>query len=189
MTEVAMMQAAMFQLRSAAESIEDEFVRTQMRLATGVLGNAIDAAADGVNAAIVNEIEFALNDVVAAVNDLPANESAAIESAMTMLQNDVASLKSATALPADVVDGIRAFQTKLKTRRNAIERQTYMENATEPLPHAPEELREEALPLRQRLAGAGFFTPALDTLISDPSSLRFHSINAIIDELDVVSGS
>jgi len=181
-----MLQAALFQLRSAMESIEDPFIRTQMHLAVGVLGNAVDGAANGVNAAAVNEIDFALNDVAGAVADLPQSEAAPIEPLLAMLRNDVDALKTATALPADVVAGVRALQAKLKVRRNAIERQTYVENASEALPHAPEELRAEALPLRDRLASAGFATPALDALIDDPASIRFHSINEILDELDVI---
>jgi hypothetical protein len=184
MTEVVMMQAAMFQLRTAMESIDDPFIRTQVRLAVGVLGNAIDGAANGVNAAAVNDIAFAMNDVVAAAADAPD-----LEPLVTLLQKDVDALKSATALPDDVVGAIRVFQSKLKTRKNAIERQTYVENAGEPLPHAPEELRAEALPLRDRLLSAGFAMPALDKLIEDPAALRFHSINDIVDELDVILAS
>jgi hypothetical protein len=187
MTDVVMLQAAMFQLRSAAESIDDPFVLAQLRLALGVLGGAMDGAANGVNAAAVNDIEFALNDVGAAVADLPQADAARIEPLLEMLRNDVASLKSVTALPPDVVSAIRELQAKLKVRKNAIERQTYVENAADPLPHAPEELRADALPLRARLAGAGFATPALDALIDDPSSIRFHSINEILDELEVIA--
>jgi hypothetical protein len=183
MTEVVMMQAAMFQLRAATESIDDPFIRTQVRLAAGVLGNAIDGAANGVNAAAVNEIAFAMNDVVAAAADAPE-----LETLVALLQKDVDALKSATALPDDVVGSILALQSKLKTRKSAIERQTYVENASEPLPYPPEELRSEALSLRDRLLRAGFATPALDRLIEDPSALRFHSINDIVDELDVIVG-
>src|SRR5713226_8047005 len=181
MTEVVMMQAAMFQLREAMESIDDPFIRTQVRLAAGILGNAIDGAANGVNAATVNEIAFAMNDVVAAAADAPE-----LEPLVRLLQTDVDALKTATALPDDVVTSIRVLQSNLKMRKNAIERQTYVENAAEPLPHPPEELRAEALPLRARLLSAGFATPALDKLIEDPPALRFHSINDIVDELDVI---
>ena len=186
MSEIVMMQAAMFQLRAAVASVEDSFTRSQLDLATNVLANAIDNAANGVNAASVNEIDFALNDVAAAVADVPS-----IEPLVVMLQNDVAALKEQTALPADVIAGVRAFQSKLKIRKSAIERQTYVENAGEnvALPHPPEELRADAMPIRDRLASAGFATPALDTLIGDPASLRFHSINEIIDELDVIVAS
>ena len=181
-----MMQAAMFQLRAAMESIDDPFTRSQVRLAVGVLGNAVDGAANGVgvNAAAVNDIAFALNDVAAAAADAPE-----LEPLVTLLRKDVDALKSATALPDDVVGAIRVFQSKLKMRKNAIERQSYVENAAEPLPHAPEELRAEALPLRERLLSAGFAMPALGKLIEDPSALRFHSINDIVDELDVILAS
>src|ERR1051326_880126 len=139
MTEIVLMQAALFQLRAAVASIEDPFTRSQLQLATNVLGNAIDAAANGVPAASVNEIDFALNDVVASVADVPE-----IESIVTMLQKDVAALKDQTALPAEVIAAIRSLQSKLRTRKNAIERQTFVEDPpNEPLPHPPEETSEE----------------------------------------------
>jgi hypothetical protein len=189
MTEVAMMQAALFQLRAAIDAIEDPFLRSQIRLSTDVLSNALAGAANGVNAAAVNEIEFALNDVTGAVGELSAPEAAPLLPIVDMLQRDVVTLKELTALAPDVVSAIRALQAKLKIRRSAIERQTFVENADPaPLPHPPEELRADALSLRDSLTTSGFATPALDTLIDDPASLRFHSINEIIDELDVIAG-
>ena len=189
MTELAMMQAALFQLRGAIEAIEDPFLRSQIRLGTDVLSNAIANAENGVNAAAVNEIEFAMNDVTGAVGELTAPDAATLLPIVEMLQRDVVALKELTALPPDVVSAIRALQAKLKIRRGAIERQTFIENASAAaLPHPPEELRTDALPLRDSLTTAGFTTPALDTLIADPASLRFHSINEIIDELDVIAG-
>jgi hypothetical protein len=190
MTEISMLQAALFQLRGAIDAIGDPFLRSQIRLGTDVLSNAIENASNGVNAAVVNDIEFALNDVTGAVGELTAPDAAKLLPMVEMLQRDVVALKELTALSPDVVSTIRALQAKLKIRRGAIERQTYVENASEaaPLPHPPEELRREAVPLRQSLTAAGFATPALDTLIDDPASLRFHSINEIIDELDVIAG-
>ena len=183
-----MMEAALFQLRGAIDGIEDPFLRSQIRLGTDVLSNAIANASNGVNAAAVNDIEFALNDVIGAVGELTAPDAATLVPIVEMLQRDVIGLKELTALAPDVVSAIRALQAKLKIRRTAIERQTFVENAAAALPHPPEELRADALPLRDSLALAGFTTPALDTLISDPTSLRFHSINEIIDELDVIAG-
>jgi hypothetical protein len=189
MTEVAMLQAALFQLRGAIDAIEDPFLRSQVRLGTDVLSNAVANAASGVNAAAVNEIEFALNDVAGAVGELSAPDAANLLPMVEMLQRDVVALKELTALAPEVIASIRALQAKLKIRRGAIERQTFVENASDaaPLPHPPEELRAEALPLRDTLTSSGFATPALDILIDDPSSLRFHSINEIIDELDVIA--
>jgi hypothetical protein len=189
MTETAMMQAALFQLRGALDGIEDPFLRSQIRLGTDVLSNAIANASNGVNAAIVNDIEFALNDVIGAVGELTAPDAATLLPIVEMLERDVVALKELTALSPDVLSAIRALQAKLKIRRGAIERQTFVENASESaLPHPPEELRTDAVPLRDSLTHSGFATPALDALIADPSSLRFHSINEIIDELDVIAG-
>ena len=85
---------------------------------------------------------------------------------------------------------IRALQAKLKARRAAIERETYRDPsmASQPLPHPPEELAAEATTLREELVNAGFETPSLDTLIDNPSSLRFQSMGEIIDDLDVIAG-
>jgi len=190
MTDIAMLQAALFQLRGAIDAIEDPFLRSQIRLSTDVLANAVAAASNGVNAASVNDIEFALNDVAGAVGELTAADAEKLQPIVEMLQRDVAALKELTALSPAVITAIRALQGKLKTRRGAIERQTYVENPSEgaPLPHPPEELRGDALPLRESLNASGFTTPALDGLIDDPTTLRFHSVNEIIDELDVIAG-
>jgi hypothetical protein len=56
------------------------------------------------------------------------------------------------------------------------------------LPHPPEELRDEAVPIARQLVAAGFETPSLDTLIAEHDSLRYHTLNEIVDELDVVLG-
>jgi hypothetical protein len=182
--ELTLVEAALFQLKSAAASVNE------MELTVSILTNAVEAARRGLSAAIVNDIEFALNDVAGTMGELSAVDAERIAPIVTMLQDDVARLKESTALPAAVVNSIRAFQTKLKARRAAIERQTYRPEGSpeEPLPHPPDQLTREAVPLRQQLASAGFETPALDGLINDPSSLRFHSINEILNELYVIAG-
>jgi hypothetical protein len=50
-------------------------------------------------------------------------------------------------------------------------------------------LRDDAVPIARQLVAAGFTTPSLDTLIADPGELRFHTINEIVDELDVVAAT
>jgi len=182
--ELMLLDAAMFQLKSAAASVQE------MQLTIGLLSNAIDAAKQSVSAAVVNDIEFALNDVAAAIGDLSAADAERIAPIVTLLQDDLERLKESTSLAPAVVNSIRAFQSKLKARRAAIERATYRPEGSpeEPLPHPPEELQKEAVPLKQQLAAAGFATPALDTLITDPASLRFHSITEIVNELDVIGG-
>ena len=86
MSELVMMEAALFQLRAA---LGDDPELLAMRLSADVLANAVAAAKDnGINAARVNDIEFALNDLVSAVDDAGAPD--AVCSAIALLQNDTA---------------------------------------------------------------------------------------------------
>jgi hypothetical protein len=190
MTEMVMLEAALFQLRTAVATLEDDFYATQIRLAVNVLAGAIQNAGQSLTAAGVGEMEFALNDLTGLAGELPPPDSAAMEPALSMLRADLDRLKAETSLPPTVLQAIGAFQARLRARRAAIERETFRDPAdpAQPLPHPPEALREEGLPLREHLASAGFSTPALDSLIADSASLRFHTINEIIDELDVVVG-
>ena len=181
-----MMEAALFQLRAA---LDDDAQLLPIRLSAEVLGHAVLSAKEhGVNAARVNDIQFALTDLIAAVDDAGAPD--AILTPVALLQNDAARLRAATALPKEIVSAIRELQAKLRTRAKAMERGQYRAEGTdpEPLPHPPEELRAAAIPLARHLAGAGFDTPALDTLIADPDVVRYHTLNEIVDELDVIAG-
>ena len=186
MTELVMMEAALFQLRAA---IGDDASAMGINIASNVLANAIAAAKqEGLNAAHVNDIEFALNDLVAAVDDAGAPDGA--YAAVAMLQNDVARLRAATAIPKETIAALRELQAKLKARAKAMERAQFRaEDApAAELPHPPEELRAAAIPLARQLAAAGFTTPALDTLVADASEVRYHTLNEIVDELDVIGG-
>jgi hypothetical protein len=186
MIDVVMLEASLFQLRTAIASIEDEAVLPQLELTASVLANAIAAARGGVNAARVNDVEFAFNDVRGAVESLSASDAALVEPAIELLRGDVAALKEATALPRDVVDAIDAFRAKLAARKSAIERQTFVEGGGAPLPHPPEELARDAEALRAPLAEAGFATPALDAFLERPAELRLHGVVEMLDELEVV---
>lgn len=186
MSELLMMEAALFQLRA---SLADDPELMAMRLSADVLANAVTAAKDnGINAARVNDIEFALNDLVAAVDDAGAPD--AICSAVALLQNDTAALRRATALPAETIQAIRDLQVPLRARAKALERSQYRAEGTEaaPLPHPPAELRELAIPLARQLEAAGFVTPVLNQLIAEPEEFRYHSLNELVDELDVIAG-
>jgi len=181
-----MMEAALFQLRAA---LEDDPQLLPIRLSADVLAHAVAAAKEsGVNAARVNDIEFALNDLIAAIDDAGAPD--AVCTAVAMLQNDAARLRAATALPKELIAAMRDLQAKLRTRAKAMERAQYRAEGTapEPLPHPPQELRDAAIPLARQLVAAGFETPSLDSLIADPDSLRYHTLNEIVDELDVIAG-
>ena len=190
MTGLVMLEAALFQLRTAVASLEDDFYATQIKLAVNVLAGAIARAGQPLTAAGVSEVEFALNDLTGLAGELAGPDAVGLEPAISMLREDLARLKAETALPPAVVQAIGALQARLRARRAAIERETFRDPTTpaQPLPHPPEELRAEALPLREQLVRAGFATPSLDILINEPAALRFHTINEIIDELDVIAG-
>ena len=187
MTDVVMLEAALSQLRAAASGVDPESA-PQLGLSISVLANAIAAGHDGVNAAVVNDIEFATNDLSAAIDELPQTDADRLAPLLVALREYLEALQSATALDPRLIAQIRAFQSKLRERMKAIERQTYVEGGSAPLPHPPEALREEAIPLVSQLAAAGFPTPALDALIAEPESLRFHSIRELFDELGVILG-
>jgi hypothetical protein len=188
--EMAMIEAACFQLRAAIAEIEDDAYATPLRIAMSVLSANIAAARDSINTSKVNDIDFALNDVVAVADDLTTTDAERVAKPLKMLRDDVASLRRLTALPQDLVDAIQALQAKLRLRRSAIEKQTYREDVGDlTLPHPPEALRPEGQGIRQRLAAAGFATPALDVLVDQPDEFVFHSINELLDELDVIVGT
>lgn len=188
--ELVMIEAACFQLRSALAQIADDAYATPLRIALNVLAANVAAAKDSINASKVSDIEFALNDLVAAADELPADDASRIAKPLQMIRTDVASLHRLTALPEDLVKAIHELQAKLRMRREAIERQTLREDIGDlTLPHPPDALRPEAKPMRERLHAAGFETPALDVLIERPAEFLFHSINELLDELDVIVGA
>lgn len=186
MSELMMMEAALFQLRAA---IGDDPELLPMRLSADVLAQAITTAKEyGINAARVNDIEFALNDLVSAIDDAGAPDE--ICTAVAMLQNDAAALREGSALSRDLVIAIHDLRKRLRERATAMERAQYrVEGAAEvPLPHPPEELRAAAIPIARQLAAEGFDTPALQTLMVESSELRYHTLNEVADELDVIAG-
>lgn len=189
MSDLTAVQSSVMKLRTLIDQLEDPFARTQVRLASDLLLNAIGDPGEPLNAARVNDIAFAFNDVRGGAADLAGADAELVAPFLTELDGAIEAMKAATALPPDLLQEMHEFQSKLKVRRNAIDRQTYVENQNAPLPHPPEELRNEAIPLQRRLASAGFSTPAIDSLIADPASLRLHSIDEIIDELDVIAAT
>ena len=186
MTDVTMLEAALLQLRTAAGDIDAE-VAPQLGLSISILANAIASGRDGVNASVASDIEFAFNDLSAAVDELPQSDADRLAPLMATLRSNVEALKSATSLDPALVTQIESFRSKLRERMKVIERQTFVEETLDP-PHPPEALREEAIPIARQLAAAGFQTPALNALISDPAATRLHSLRDIADELNVILG-
>jgi hypothetical protein len=188
MTGVEMIEAALFQVRLAAERV-DPALAPQLALCVRVATSAVESARVDLNAARVNDIEFAVNDLAGVVEELPREDAEKLSPLLAKLLDDLGALKAATALDESLLASIRAFQMRLRERMKAIERQTYVEGgADSPLPHPPAELRREAIPIAQALLAAGFATPALDQLIHSPDTLRFHSIREILDELEEITG-
>jgi hypothetical protein len=185
---IAKVQAALDPLRAAASAVDDEMFAAQLNLSVTVLANALFSARDGLNPARVGDIEFALNDVAGVVDQLSAADAARLIPMLNVLRADVARLKEAASLPQDVIARVRALQAKLRERRAAIERKAYAAGADSPIPHPPAELQPEAAALRERLAAAGFSLPALDALIAASDEFRLHSVNDLMNELDVVLG-
>jgi hypothetical protein len=186
MTDVVMLEAALFQLRAAASDIDPE-VAPQLGLSINILANAIAAGRD-VNASVASDIEFAFNDLSAAVDELPQSDADRLAPMIATLRRGIDALTAATALDPTVTEQIGAFQWKLRERMKAIERQTFVEGGGEELPHPPEVLREEAILIASQLAAVGFATPSLNALIADPQSTRLHSLREMADELDVIVG-
>jgi hypothetical protein len=185
-SELVMMEAALFQLRASLDGTPEQL---PVRLSCEMLASALAAAkTDGLNPARMSDIDFALNDLAAAVED--AGASPPQMAAVQMLQQDAATLRARTTLSAEIIAEIRRFQTKLRARAKAIERSQFRAEGTDPapLPHPPAELREEAIPLARQLAAEGFATPLLATLIAEPEELRYHSLNELADELEVIAG-
>ena len=171
-------------LKAVAQQIGDP----ALSLAGSMLSNAVGAAGASLNPATVNDIVFAVNDVMGALESLSAADASQVETIVEALKGEVDTLRAATALPAALVEATRAFQAKLRLRRAAIERQTYREGAIAELPHPPEELHTDAATIKPLLAAAGFATPSLDSFCKHQASLRFHSIVEMIDELDTIIG-
>jgi len=187
MTDVVLLQASLVALRTASESADAEF-SPELSLSLNVLTAAVAGASAVLNASTMNDVEFATNDVGASIDELSQADADRLVPLLTTFREHVAALKAATALNPVLIANIRTFQQKLRERMTAIDRQTYLEGGSDVLPHSPEMLREEAVPLGRQLLAAGFATPALDALIADPSSFRFHSIRELFDELDVITG-
>ena len=100
--ELTLLESALFQLKAAAASVNE------MQLTITVLSQAIESAQQHLSAAVVNDIDFALNDVAGAVGELSAADAERIAPIVTLLQDDVARLKESTSLPVAAPHGDRS---------------------------------------------------------------------------------
>src|SRR4051794_24124466 len=113
MTDVAMLDATLSQLRATAGDI-DRDLAPQLGLSINILANAIASGRDGVNASVASDIEFAFNDLNAAVDELPQADADRLAPMMAALRSGIDVMKAATALDPTVIAQIRAFQSKLR---------------------------------------------------------------------------
>jgi hypothetical protein len=106
------------------------------------------------------------------------------------LRMGLAALREMASLPFSTIDRMQALKTKLAERRRAAERATYRPpgSPAEPLPHEPRELQAEAESLRHELQAAGFETPVLDALATQPDEFLIRDCSYLIDELEPILG-
>jgi hypothetical protein len=176
-------------LRTAVDGVEEEFGRGALRVAVDLLSNAMGGnLAAPVNAALVNDLAFLFDDVASAAADLTGTDAARISPIISAMEGEIAALRNETALPVELLSSMEVLRANLAERRDAIQRQTFVEGGRTELPHPPAELRATALQLRPQIASAGFATPALDALIDEPEGLTFRSCGDLIDELEVIGG-
>jgi hypothetical protein len=173
-------------LKTAVSSIEEPFYKTQLQLATTVLGNAIAALDEEPSPAQINDAEFAFGDITSMASEIPPNDEARLNPAIEEFRNALASVKESKALPLELIAQARELQQKLRLRREALERQGYRFEGEEP-PHIPNHPRELCLParrLQRELAVAGFRMGSLDKLVSNPDDFAYHDVADLIADID-----
>lgn len=184
-------ERALAGLKEAIASLgEGEMYATQMAFTVTVLANAIAEARDGINPRQVRDLDFALNDLVAFSNELTADGAALVGRPLAVLQESIGALKGQVVLPQSTITAARAFQLKLRERKSAIQKQTYLPPGTvaPPLPHEPSTLVAEASAVRAAFAQAGFETPLLDDFIAAPAEARMQHLADLAEEIETVIG-
>ncbi|MGA7616180.1 MAG: hypothetical protein WBX15_13480 [Thermoanaerobaculia bacterium] len=176
-------------LAAAAAAVADAFAM-QIRVAVNVLRNAVQAMAGDLSRRTLSDVEFALGDLRAAVDELPPEDAEVFEDPMATITGAVEELGRETALPTYLQARIAALREKAEERARAIEREPYRppEAPPEPLPHEPRSLRIEAVKLRAQLRAFGFAPEPLDRLIQDPEEFRLSQLRELVEELDVIAG-
>jgi hypothetical protein len=163
---------------------------TQMAFTVTVLANAVEEARTGINPRQVRDLDFALNDLVAFANELTAEGAALVSRPLAVLQESVGVLKSEIVVPQSTINTARALQQKLRERKTAIQKLTYLPPGAvaPPLPHEPSTLVAEASAVRVAFAQAGFETPLLDDFIAAPAEARMQHLADLAEEIETVIG-
>lgn len=177
--------SAFDRLRTAIDSLEEDFYRTQLRLAATVLGNSIAAMADDPSPAEVSDAEFAFGDVTSIASEINDADEARLNPAIEEVRQALSALKQTGTLPQEVLGQVGALQEKLRERRIGLERQGFRFEGDEAhIPHHPRELCLPARQLQRALSAAGFTIHALDKLVSSPDEFVYHDVADLIAELE-----
>ena len=162
----------------------DEFTVRQVTLSGNLFIQALNAAVDDLNARTFRDVDFSFRDLMTSVQvtgleDAFAQITASFERAIDSLR-DVAGLRP------DVIAAAEELKQKLAERKHAVERATYLppDAPHEPPPHDPETLALAADALRIELNAAGFETPVMDQLATEPASFEVRDCAFLIDEID-----
>jgi hypothetical protein len=175
---------------SVASLGEGEMFAPQMAFSVSMLANALRDARADTNPRTVRDLDFAVNDPVAFANELTAEGANIVTRPLGVLQAAVGTLKAQVSVPQSAIAAGKAFQLKLRERKSAIQKQTYLPpgSVAPPLPHEPATLVPEAVALREALAQAGFETPLLDDFIAAPAEARMQHLADLAEEIETVIG-
>ena len=171
-------------------ALADESDEPAVKLSRVVLHDAADAAVAQPDARRIADLDFALTDLRAAVDDLPSIERNQFHQPMEELTALITEMRERTRLPQALLDHIARLRTRLEERRIAVSRQGFTPPGTTPppLPHPTEQLAADAKDIQRALRKAGFDTPSLDQLVDSPQSVYMSELSNIVDELDVITG-
>jgi hypothetical protein len=185
---LAQLEGAIAGMTAAFESFDDAMFIPQLELSRNMFANNLRAAAGDLNPRTMKELDFTFNDLRTFASELTDDDAARLAPSLATIEASLATLRSAAALPADLVAAIQALRAKLKARKGALERALYRppESAPEPIPHSPSELRDEASRIAEALKSNGFDTPELDELTgSTDDELGQLGIERLVEELDL----
>ena len=176
-------------LPRACAVVSEQFYMNQLMLAGNLFIDTLNQSKDGINARMVNEIEFSFNDLRQLTDELMPAEKEAFSQCFETIESGLEELKEYVPFP-DVDDQMTALRRKLKERLEANERSKFAppDAEKEPLPHPPSSLQSEAEEIRRELHRGGFETPAMDKLAERPDQFEIRDCDAVIEEIDGIQG-
>ncbi len=168
---------------ACAHATEDFTVR-QLTLSGNLFIQALNVAVDELNARTFRDVQFSFRDLKTSIVDNGMEEPFALF--LETLEGGVRQLELTAALPSSIRNQAEQLKARLEERRRANERATFRppDAPEEPLPHDPSTLTPQAEVLRHELQAAGFETPVMDELATNPESFEIRDCTYLIDEID-----